>query len=288
MKEVVDWLRRVEQLACDVYKAASDYFSQDKEFSCFLSRLAEDESLHFHLMGSAAEHLKETMEHPVPAINLDSNTIEHLEAPLRHLSNLISSHSLTRKAAVECIFKVESSEWNHIFLYVIDTFQKYIKRFQYIAAAIQAHEQRIEKFLEGLSGDQNISEDFRKLPRIWNHKILIVEDETSIRKLFAQLLKQLGTVETAINGQGAIEKVKDHFFNVVISDIDMPLMNGLEFYQKAVEMDPEIGRHFLFCSGNITSDIETFCRERDLMYLEKPFKLKQLYAAVQDIMGKTL
>jgi DNA-binding NtrC family response regulator len=91
--------------------------------------------------------------------------------------------------------------------------------------------------------------------------------------LFTQVLRQLGT--------------KDYFFNVVISDIDMPVMSGLEFYQKAVEMDPEIRRHFLFCSGNITSDIETFCRERDLMHLEKPFKLKQLYAAVQDIMEKT-
>jgi CheY-like chemotaxis protein/rubrerythrin len=278
----------MEQLACEVYKAASDYFTQDKEFCSFLSRLAEDESLHFDLMGSAAEYLKETREHPVSAIDLESNMREQLETPLKRLSNLMCSHSLTKKAAVECIFKVEFSEWNHLFLYVIDTFQKYIKRFQYIAAAIQAHEQRIVQFLEDLPEDLNISEDFRKLPRIWNHKILIVEDEASIRKLFAQVLTQLGTVETATNGQEAIDKVKDHFFNVVISDIDMPVMSGLEFYQKAVEMDPEIGRHFLFCSGNITSDIETFCRERDLMHLEKPIKLKQLYAAVQGIMGKTL
>lgn len=92
--------------------------------------------------------------------------------------------------------------------------------------------------------------------------------------MFAQVLRQLGT--------------KDHFFNVVISEIDMPVMSGLEIYEKAVEMDHEIRHHFLFCSGNITSDIEAFCRERDLMHLQKPLKLKQLYAAVQGIMGKTL
>jgi rubrerythrin len=54
MKEVIDWLRHVEQLACDVYQAASDHFSKDKELSAFLSGLAEDESLHFHLMGRDA------------------------------------------------------------------------------------------------------------------------------------------------------------------------------------------------------------------------------------------
>jgi CheY-like chemotaxis protein len=288
LKEIMDWLRQVEQLACDVYQEASDYFSQDKPFSSFLSRLAEDESLHFHLMGSAAQYFHDTKEHPVSAITIDSSTRDHVESPLRHLHNLITTHSITKQVLIHFICKVEFSELNHIFLYVINTFQQYSRTFQYVAATIQAHKDRIEKFLGDLPDDLDVLGDISKLPRVWKERILIVEDDTPIRELLAKVLSDLGAVETATNGQDAMNKVKHHFFNVVISDIDMPVMGGLEFYQRAVEMDPDIGHHFLFCSGNDTFEIEAFCRERGLVFLRKPFKLKELYKAVRDIADKTL
>lgn len=288
MKEIIHWLRHIEQLACDVYMAASHHFSQDKEFSSFLSRLAEDESLHFHLIGSAAQYLQETEEHPVSAITIGSSTRDQVEAPLKHLHNLMISHSITKQDVVDCIVKTECSEWNDIFLYVIKTFQEYTRTFQYVAANIQAHQKRIEKFLEGLPDDLEVSEDIRTLPGIWEERVLIVEDEQPFRELLTKFLRKLAAIETASNGQEALDKTKDHFFNVVVSDIDMPVMSGLEFYQKAIEMDSNIGRHFLFCSGKVTPEIENFFREHNLVWLEKPFRLEQLKQAVLDIINKTL
>jgi CheY-like chemotaxis protein len=282
MKEVIDWLRHVEQLASDVYQTASDYFSKDKEFSAFLSGLAEDESLHFHLIGHAAQYLQETKQHLVSAVSIDSSIKDHVETPLKRLYNLTASRTITKQDVVECIVKVESSEWNDIFLYVIKTFQEYGRIFEYVAATIQTHEKKIENFLEQLPGNLEISENIRKLSRIWKERILIVEDDRPIRELLAKFLSTLGDIETANNGQEALDKTKDHFFNVVISDIDMPVMSGLEFYQKAVEMNPDIADRFLFCSGKITPSIEAFCREHNLMYFEKPFKLQQLHQAVGD------
>jgi CheY-like chemotaxis protein len=288
LKEIIDWLRQVEQLACDVYQEASDYFSQDKPFSSFLSTLAEDESLHFHLMGSAAQYFNDTKEHPVSAITIDSSTRDHVESPLRHLHSLITTHSITKQVLIHFVSKVEFSELNHIFLYVINTFQQYSRPFQYVAANIQAHKDRIEKFLGELPDDLDVLGDIRKLPRVWKERILIVEDNTPIRELLAKILSDLGAVETPTNGQDAMNKVREHFFNVVISDIDMPVMGGLEFYQRAVEMDPDIGHRFLFCSGNETLEIEAFCRERGLVFLRKPFELQELYKAVRETADKTL
>ena len=288
MKEVIDWLHHVEQLACDVYQAASDHFSKDKEFSAFLSRLSEDESLHLDLMGSAAQCLQETKEPPVSAIAIDSSTRDHVETPLKQLRKLMISHTMTRRNVCDCIVRAEFSEWNDIFIYVIKTFQEYSRTFQYLAATIQAHQKRIEKFLEDLPDDFGLSEEIRKLPRIWEERILIVEDEPVIRELFAKILGELGDIETASDGQEALDKVKDHFFNVVISDIEMPRMSGFEFYKKAVEMHPDIARHFIFVSGSVTPEIENFFRKHNLACLEKPFRLEQLNQAVLAIVNKTL
>lgn len=289
MKEIIDWLQHVEQLAYEVYQAASNQFNQDRVFSSFLSKLGQDESLHFDLMRSAAQYLQETKEPPVSAITIDSSTRDNVKIPLLHLhNNLMMGQTITKQDVVDCIVKVEFSEWNDIFLFVISTFQEYAKTFQHLAAAIQAHKKRIEEFLEDLSDDLKISRDIRTLPRIWKEKLLIVEDETPIRELIAKVLGRQGAIETATNGREALDKTKENFFNAVISDIDMPVMSGLEFYQKAVEMDPEIGRRFVFCSGEVTSELEAFCRKHDLVYLKKPFSLQQLIQVVQDITDKTL
>jgi CheY-like chemotaxis protein len=238
-------------------------------------------------MGSAAQYFRGTKEHPVSDITIDSNTRDHVESPLRHLHNLITTHAITKQVLIHFLSEVEFSELNHIFLYVINTFQQYSMTFQYVAATIQAHNDRIEKFLGDLPDDLDVLGDIRKVPPIWKERILVVEDDAPIRELLAKVLSDLGAVETATNGQDAMNKVKDHFFNVVISDIDMPVMGGLEFYQRAVEMDPDIGHHFLFCSGDDTFEIEAFCQERGLVFLRKPFELQELYKAVRDTADKT-
>ena len=287
MQEIINWLRQVEQLASNVYKEAADHFSEDQKFSSFLSQLSQDEAYHYDLIGSAAQCLPEIRDRLTADITIDWSTKERLEKPLHEFMELMKCLALTRQDIVYLIVKIEFSEWNDIFLYVINSFQRYSKEFQYVASTIQAHEKRIEKFMKDLPEGLKVPDDIYKLPRIWEQRFLIVEDEEPIRKLLEAILSRLGSVELAKNGQEAMDKIKNNFFNVVISDIDMPILDGLEFYQKAIEMDPAIGRHFLFCSGNITSEVEAFIREHDLAYLEKPFGLQQLEHAVQSIIDKT-
>ncbi len=287
MQEIIDWLRHMEQLACELYRAISAYFSEDEELSSFLSKLAEEESFHAQLMGSAAQHLQEAKERPSSAVRLDSTTRDRLETPLKRLQSLMMDRAISKQDVLDSIVKIEFSEWNDIFLYVIDALKKYSKTFQQGAAAIQAHQRRIERFLEDLPADLSANSDIRKLPRIWKEKILIVEDEPPIRDILARFLGHLGSVETASNGKAALDKTKDHFFDAVVSDMEMPFMGGLEFYHEATRMDPEMGHRFLFCTGKITPEIANFCREHDIVCLEKPFRLHQLGEAVRTIINKT-
>ena len=71
--------------------------------------------------------------------------------------------------------------------------------------------------------------------------ILLVDDEAHIRKYVALILKQLGATKIveATNGEEAISIFQQQKPDVVLLDISMPLMNGLETLKKLKAIDPE-------------------------------------------------
>jgi signal transduction histidine kinase len=74
-----------------------------------------------------------------------------------------------------------------------------------------------------------------------NKKILIVDDEESIRNLLQLTLAEEGyEVQTATNGEEGVEKIKSEFFDVLLTDIKMPIMDGIELLKIARIFNPEI------------------------------------------------
>lgn len=76
-----------------------------------------------------------------------------------------------------------------------------------------------------------------------NIKILVVDDFPTMRRIIRNLLKELGfsNVEEAEDGAAGLEKVKDGSFQFVISDWNMPNMDGLTMLQ-GIRADPAIGK----------------------------------------------
>ena len=71
-------------------------------------------------------------------------------------------------------------------------------------------------------------------------KILIVDDELSIRKSLYNTFKHTYQVETAENGLEAVQKVENDLFNLVLMDQKMPGMDGLEALEKIKGIDDNI------------------------------------------------
>ena len=66
-----------------------------------------------------------------------------------------------------------------------------------------------------------------------NKKILLVEDSVYTRDLYEEVLKEAGwTVDTAVDGQEAIVKAEEGGYDLILLDIMMPNMNGLEFLKE--------------------------------------------------------
>jgi len=75
----------------------------------------------------------------------------------------------------------------------------------------------------------------------FNGKTLLVDDESHIRKFIGLLLKQLGspTIFEAANGQEALTLYHSENPDLVLLDVNMPIMDGLETLKKLKEIDPE-------------------------------------------------
>lgn len=72
--------------------------------------------------------------------------------------------------------------------------------------------------------------NLEKLQKSPKDKVLIVDDSEPILFLLKEICEGMGLeVETAINGQLALDKLKDHTFSLFIVDLMMPVMNGWEF-----------------------------------------------------------
>ncbi|MFC1868069.1 response regulator [Thermodesulfobacteriota bacterium] len=288
MVKIINWLRSVELLAGNVYLEASEKFAADQEFSSFLSRLSQDETWHAFLLGKALQAIQDKESLPKFGIRIDSVTKEEIEAPFKDLYYLINKQNLSKKELVNCIVKAEFSEWNSIFLYAIKLVANFTTNFQHTAATIESHKGGIQKFLEDLPEGIKPPDNLTQLTNIWERKILIVDEDTSFREFLSDLLKSMGEIEEVANGWEGLEKVKDTFFNVIVSEVKIEKTSGIEFYQKAIELNPNISRNFLFCSDEISPESKAFFQDNHLTYLEKPVSIRRLIQIVQDIIDKTL
>jgi two-component system NtrC family sensor kinase len=105
------------------------------------------------------------------------------------------------------------------------------------------------------------------------HHILVVDDEPSLLVLLSRVLEQKGhTVETAPNGQIALEKLANRQYDLIICDILMPDMFGTELYNRVTEYHPSLASRFIFITGNATDpETHAFLEQSGLIWLTKPF-----------------
>ena len=286
MEEIVKWLQEIEQTASDLYRDASVFFEEDKEFAHFLGALAEDEAYHVDVIVKAAEYFRDATDKRPPFITLDSGTKEKIQRPLRENRERLLAGHLRKKDMIGCIVTNEFSEWNSIFLYVVNTLRDSYRQFEDVAAKIQQHKQRIETFLELLPDGRKYLEEIRRIPSVWRERILIVEDNAAILELFSTILASEGIVETAENGKEGLSKAGEHYFDVIISDVGMPVMSGIEFYEQAAKTDPSIGERFLFFTGFSADESIDFFTKNKLQYMVKPVPLDKIKQAVRDIMKR--
>jgi two-component system cell cycle sensor histidine kinase/response regulator CckA len=113
-------------------------------------------------------------------------------------------------------------------------------------------------------------------------RILLVEDEDSVRAVAARGLARLGyQVEAAADGAAALERALAHDYDLVISDIQMPGMDGVTLYRQLHELRPTL-RWLILTGDTMGERSRTFLEETMLPVLPKPFTRDQLATRVAE------
>ena len=112
-------------------------------------------------------------------------------------------------------------------------------------------------------------------------RILIVDDEPTILNLLNKILIGQGYDATpAGNGEKAIQLLQSQKFDLMISDINMTPINGMELLRKASKEWPDMGVIMLTAYGTVATAVDAM-KEGAFDYITKPFKLDELVLTVQ-------
>ena len=110
-------------------------------------------------------------------------------------------------------------------------------------------------------------------------KILLAEDDRSMREYLARALERVGyAVQAGGCGTEAIPLLEADSFDLLLTDIVMPEMDGIELAQKASVIDPAI--RVMFITGFAAVALQSGRTAPDAKMLSKPFHLKDLVAEV--------
>jgi len=115
-------------------------------------------------------------------------------------------------------------------------------------------------------------------------RVLIVDDEPFIRETLAVLLSSHHDVTTADGGPSALVELGTGKIDVVLCDVMMPGMNGVELYRRTAAEHAGLERRFVFVTGGaFAPDLVAFLGEAGNPCLAKPFKLDQILAAIREV-----
>ncbi|HEV7924882.1 MAG TPA: ATP-binding protein [Verrucomicrobiae bacterium] len=117
-------------------------------------------------------------------------------------------------------------------------------------------------------------------------KILVVDDEKAIVEMLGEMLGLLGYTPALCNSAGeGLKRIGETKFDLVLSDLRMPDIDGPQFYRKAMEIDARLARRFIFLTGDtVNEDSKTFLRSTGQPFLAKPFRL----ASIEEVTRQTL
>jgi CheY-like chemotaxis protein len=118
-------------------------------------------------------------------------------------------------------------------------------------------------------------------------RILLVDDDPMVSQLIIDMLSLDGYhIDTAPNGIAALEKVQGRRYDLILTDLHMPEMDGAGLYRELAKRQTHPSQKIIFLTGTAgTSEAHRLVQETGLPVLRKPFNLVELLELVRKTLG---
>ena len=119
-------------------------------------------------------------------------------------------------------------------------------------------------------------------------RILVLDDERVLAELLAEILTTLGhTPVVCCSALRALELVEDQPFDLILSDLRMPVMNGQEFYARVRQSQPDLAKRIVFLTGDVVNqETRAFFGTVGNPHLSKPFRLDTIAKVISEMLPK--
>jgi DNA-binding response OmpR family regulator len=120
--------------------------------------------------------------------------------------------------------------------------------------------------------------------------ILVVDDEPAVAQLVQRVLEHEGFhVTTACEPRKALAILERSHFDLIVSDMSMPRMNGEQFWQVVAEQHPRLASRIIFSSGDSSGRrARVFLESSGCAYIRKPFDPEELIRMVRETLRREL
>ena len=117
--------------------------------------------------------------------------------------------------------------------------------------------------------------------------MLVVEDEPALAAAVSEALTDAGfVVDRAGDGEEALRRVRSKTYDLIVCDLKMPKIDGMRFYQRLSDEDPDTARRVIFVTGDVAgTDAENFLQDSGCRWLAKPFRLGDLLKTAREILA---
>ncbi len=114
-------------------------------------------------------------------------------------------------------------------------------------------------------------------------EILVVEDEKNLSRILTRYLLSIGSsVDIAENGLSALEKIKSKTYDLMLVDVKMPRMDGVELFKRLCRDNPQALKNFVFMTGFSGKKILQEVKHTHVPVLQKPFSRQDILKLFSD------
>ncbi len=230
MTDIVEWLSHVEEKAAEIYRRAAGMFADDPSFALFLTSLSEEEMQHSRMIRAAFSG-HDLIKKEEIATTIDEETRQIVVSALDGVMQKVGSGGVSREEMAAMIADIEFYEWNSLFLYAMNVLKKNSPEYNSAKNEIESHLKGIEEYLSTFPYGQHVLKKIRSIPSLSKLRVLVVEDDPALAFLIKNILIRDAEVEIAGNGREGLERLGQSDFDVIVADVEMPVMNGIDYVQ---------------------------------------------------------